>query len=182
MGKIFYIMGKSASGKDKIYSRLAGNKELNLKKLILYTTRPVRDGEENGKQYYFTDEKKLQEFKAEGKVIEARAYNTVYGVWTYFTADDGQIDLKKGHYLGIGTLESYQKMRNYYGESNVIPVYIEVLSRGKKSRKHRNMRNCAADFLQIRKIFPKRRFRRPGSAEDSKMTILMYVSEILLIL
>ena len=40
MGKIFYIMGKSASGKDKIYSRLAGNKELNLKKLILYTTRP----------------------------------------------------------------------------------------------------------------------------------------------
>ena len=119
-------MGKSASGKDKIYSRLAGNKELNLKKLILYTTRPVRDGEENGKQYYFTDEKKLQEFKTEGKVIEARAYNTVYGVWTYFTADDGQIDLKKGHYLGIGTLESYQKMRNYYGESNVIPVYIEV--------------------------------------------------------
>ena len=68
MGKIFYIMGKSASGKDKIYSRLAGNKGLNLKKLILYTTRPVRDGEENGKQYYFTDEKKLQEFKAEGKV------------------------------------------------------------------------------------------------------------------
>ena len=119
-------MGKSASGKDKIYSRLAGNKELSLKKLILYTTRPVRDGEENGKQYYFTDEKKLQEFKAEGKVIEARAYNTVYGVWTYFTADDGQIDLKKGHYLGIGTLESYQKMRNYYGESNVVPVYIEV--------------------------------------------------------
>ena len=119
-------MGKSASGKDKIYSRLAGNKGLNLKKLILYTTRPVRDGEENGKQYYFTDEKKLQKFKAEGKVIEARAYNTVYGVWTYFTADDGQIDLKKGHYLGIGTLESYQKMRNYYGESNVIPVYIEV--------------------------------------------------------
>lgn len=39
MGKIFYIMGKSASGKDKIYSRLAGNKELNLKKLVLYTTR-----------------------------------------------------------------------------------------------------------------------------------------------
>ena len=32
MGKIFYIMGKSASGKDKIYSRLAGNKELDLKK------------------------------------------------------------------------------------------------------------------------------------------------------
>ena len=79
MGKIFYIMGKSASGKDKIYSRLAGNKELNLKKLILYTTRPVRDGEEDGVQYYFTDDQKLKEFEEAGKVIESRAYNTVYG-------------------------------------------------------------------------------------------------------
>lgn len=73
-------MGKSASGKDKIYSRLAGNKELNLKKLILYTTRPVRDGEENGKQYYFTDEKKLQEFKTEGKVILKQELTIQYTV------------------------------------------------------------------------------------------------------
>ena len=119
-------MGKSASGKDKIYSRLAGNKELNLKKLILYTTRPVRDGEEDGVQYYFTDDQKLKEFEEAGKVIESRAYNTVYGVWTYFTADDGQIDLKNGNYLGIGTLESFQKMKNYYGKDSVIPIYIEV--------------------------------------------------------
>ena len=73
MGKIFYIMGKSASGKDKIYSRLAGNKELNLKKLVLYTTRPIRDGEKDGVQYYFTDERRLQEFETAGKVIESRA-------------------------------------------------------------------------------------------------------------
>ena len=37
MGKIFYIMGKSASGKDRIYSLLAAHKELNLKTLVLYT-------------------------------------------------------------------------------------------------------------------------------------------------
>lgn len=119
-------MGKSASGKDKIYSRLAGNKELNLKKLVLYTTRPIRDGEKDGVQYYFTDNQKLKEFEEAGKVIESRAYNTVYGVWTYFTADDGQIDLKNGNYLGIGTLESFQKMKCYYGKESVIPVYIEV--------------------------------------------------------
>ena len=69
MGKIFYIMGKSASGKDKIYSRLAGNKELNLKKLVLYTTRPIRDGEKDGVQYYFTDNQKLKEFEEAGKLI-----------------------------------------------------------------------------------------------------------------
>ena len=60
------------------------------------------------------------------KVIESRAYKTIYGIWTYFTADDGQIDLKNGNYLGIGTLESFQKMKNYYGKDSVIPIYIEV--------------------------------------------------------
>ena len=53
MGKIFYIMGKSASGKDRIYSLLVENKELNLKKLILYTTRPIRAGEEEGTVLFY---------------------------------------------------------------------------------------------------------------------------------
>ena len=82
MSKIFYIMGKSASGKDRIYSRLAGDRTLNLKKLILYTTRPIRDGEKEGVQYYFTDNENLKRFENEGRVIEARSYDTVYGVWT----------------------------------------------------------------------------------------------------
>ena len=126
MGQIFYIMGKSASGKDNIYSRLAAHKELNLKTLVLYTTRPIRAGEQDGKNYYFVDDAKLEEFRKNGNLIEARAYHTVHGIWTYFTADDGQVDLKESDYLGIGTLESFTKMRNYYGEDAVCPVYIQV--------------------------------------------------------
>ena len=126
MGKIFYIMGKSASGKDRIYSVLAGDRELNFRKLILYTTRPIRVGEENGVQYYFTDENKRKEFQEKGLLIESRSYDTVHGVWSYFTADDGQINLDKGNYLGIGTLESYHKMKEYFGEDCVVPLYIQV--------------------------------------------------------
>ena len=80
MGKIFYIMGKSASGKDRIYSLLAAHKELNLKTLILYTTRPIRVGEQDGKNYYFVDDGKLEEFRKNGNLIEERAYHTVYGI------------------------------------------------------------------------------------------------------
>ncbi len=41
--------------------------------------------------------------------------------------DDGQICLdRKDSYLMIGTLESYEKMRGYFGEKGVVPVYIEV--------------------------------------------------------
>lgn len=126
MGKIFYIMGKSASGKDKIYSILGANETLGLKRLVLYTTRPIRAGEEDGKNYFFTDEKKLKEFRRKGCLIEARNYNTVHGIWTYFTADDGQVDLNRADYLGIGTLESYEGMKKYYGEEKLCPLYIEV--------------------------------------------------------
>ena len=62
MGKIFYIMGKSAVGKDRIYSVLRRDKELNLKNLLLYTTRPIRKGERDGVDYYFIDEEQIQMF------------------------------------------------------------------------------------------------------------------------
>ena len=126
MGKIFYIMGKSSSGKDSIYRMLEEDQELGLKRLVIYTTRPIRDGEKNGREYFFTDENKLKEFRRNGKLIEARTYQTVYGPWTYFTADDGQVSVGNDSYLGIGTLESYMRLREYYGNEVIWPVYIEV--------------------------------------------------------
>ena len=71
MGKIFYIMGKSSSGKDTIYSRLLEDQKLELGRIILYTTRPIRDGEIPGKEYHFVDEEKFRQFWRLGKVIEA---------------------------------------------------------------------------------------------------------------
>ncbi|WP_122644649.1 nucleoside/nucleotide kinase family protein [Luxibacter massiliensis] len=124
MGKIFYIMGKSSSGKDTIFKRLT--QELNYKTIILYTTRPIRDGETNGTEYYFVDELALADLEKKGRVIEVRAYNTKCGIWKYFTADDGQIDLKNYDYIVIGTLQSYQAMCRYFGNNRLVPIYIEV--------------------------------------------------------
>ena len=124
MGKLFYIMGKSASGKDTIYSNLLANAELDLKRLVIYSTRPIRDGEKNGQEYFFVDEDVFQRMKAEGKIIEDREYHTVYGLWSYFTAANMQLD--QYNYLGIGTLESFVQLKKYYGEDAVCPIYIEV--------------------------------------------------------
>ena len=126
MGKIFYIMGKSSSGKDTIYKRLLEDKGLDLCNIVLYTTRPMRQGEQPGREYHFVKEESFREFQDQRKIIEARTYQTVYGPWIYFTADDGQIRLEKKNYLGIETLESYMNMKKYYGEENVFPLYIEV--------------------------------------------------------
>jgi len=126
MGRIYYLMGKSASGKDHIYEHLIQETSLDLKPFVLYTTRPIRSGEQDGREYFFVDEKRLSELREAGKIIEDRMYSTVHGPWYYFTADDGQIDLAKHDYLGIGTLESYLKLKAYFGEQAMVPLYVEV--------------------------------------------------------
>lgn len=127
MGKIFYLMGKSSSGKDTMFKKLIEDKALGLKTIVGYTTRPMREGERDGVEYFFVDEEKMLSLEAEGKVIERRSYNTVHGIWSYFTVDDGQVNLDSDDkYLLIGTLESYEKVRNYYGKEYLIPLYISV--------------------------------------------------------
>ena len=126
MGRIFYLMGKSSSGKDTIYKELLKKEELRLKKIVLYTTRPARAGEKDGVQYHFVDEETWRAFEDAGKVIEMREYHTFHGLWKYFTVDDGQIRLEDHDYLIIGTIESYVKTRAYFGEEKVIPIMIEL--------------------------------------------------------
>ena len=125
MGKLFYIMGKSSSGKDTIYKRLMEQMP-QMKTIVPYTTRPIREGETDGVEYFFVDEDRLEELREAERVIEARSYNTKCGIWTYFTADDGQIALDKYDYLVIGTVESCQALKDYFGEGYVVPIYIEV--------------------------------------------------------
>ena len=57
MGKIYCMMGKSSTGKDTLYKMLLEDGALSLKKIIPYTTRPMRRGETDGVEYYFCGEK-----------------------------------------------------------------------------------------------------------------------------
>ena len=126
MGKIFCVMGKSATGKDTIYQKLLHENQLNLQRIIPYTTRPIREGEEPGREYHFCKEEDVQRLEEEGRIVELRAYDTVYGIWKYFTVNDGDIQLDKENYLLIGTLEAYTKIRDYFGKEKVVPIYVEV--------------------------------------------------------
>lgn len=125
MGKLFVIMGKSATGKDSLYQEIV-RRHPELHEIVSYTTRPIRAGESYGKEYYFVSKEEMYEMREEDKIIECRKYDTVMGPWFYFTADDGQIDFSKGDYILISTLEGYEKLESFYGVSNVIPIYIEV--------------------------------------------------------
>ena len=126
MGKIVCLMGRSSSGKDTIYKELLAQNQVMLQPIVPYTTRPIRAGERDGVEYHFTDEEGFLRLQNQGRVIEDRVYHTCLGMWRYFTVADGEIDTKSGSYVVIGTLESYEQMRRFYGEDKVLPIMIEL--------------------------------------------------------
>lgn len=123
---IFYLIGKSSSGKDTIFRRLVEDEDLSLETIVSYTTRPIREGEVEGVEYHFVKDYEMEEMEKKGLVIEKRTYDTVCGLWNYFTAIDTEVNVKKNNYILIGTLEAYVKIRDFYGSENVLPIYIQV--------------------------------------------------------
>ncbi len=169
MGKIVYLMGKSSTGKDTVFKKLMEKGANRYQTIVPYTTRPARDGERDGVEYFFTDEEGFQALKAAGKVIEDREYHTFHGLWRYFTVDDGQM-LPDKNYLMIGTLESYQKLKDYFGEDKMIPVMIELddgvrlqraLDREKKPENRRFEEMCRR-FLADSEDFAEDKIRAAG--------------------
>lgn len=136
MAILYLVMGKSASGKDTIFQKLREDEKLGFQTIVPYTTRPKREGEKEGREYHFVSPETFRTMEKEQQIMESRTYRTVHGDWTYFTADDGQMDLDgEGRYLLIGTLETYGKIREFYqkkGQSrewileHIRPLYIEV--------------------------------------------------------
>ncbi|MBP3380704.1 MAG: guanylate kinase [Ruminococcus sp.] len=122
MNRIFYLIGKSSSGKDFIFRQLMTRLELT--PIILYTTRPMRENEKNGREYYFVSWEEFCRMRAENSVLEYRIYSTIQGDWAYFTAADS-VDLSRGSCLGIGTPESYTALKKHFGDL-LVPLYIEV--------------------------------------------------------
>ncbi len=193
---IFYLMGKSASGKNTIYDALLKDEKLNFGELIPYTTRPARESEQDGVAYHFTDEEGYRALAEAGKVIEMREYQTVLGPWLYFTVDEGSPETWSRDRLAIGTPDSYLKLKEYYGEEYVIPVYIEMddglrleraLERERKPGNRQYAEMCRR-FLSDEKDFSEEklkkagivlRFSNDGSREECLEKIRAYIYSVL---
>jgi len=173
-GKVFYIIGKSSTGKDSLSAVLLKDETLNLKEIVQYTTRPIRDGETEGKEYHFISNERVQELEHAGKIIEIRTYHTIYGDWHYLMVDDGEVDLSAHHYLAVGTVESYERIRDYYPKGQVIPIYIEVetgerLQRAlDRERKHENPKytEMCRRFLADEQDFDKEHLQEAGLLQE----------------
>ena len=170
MENIIGLMWKRSTGKDHIYKKLTKKGTVGLRTIVPYTTRPIRIGEENGVEYFFTDEEGYQKLKEDKLIIEAREYETYYGVWRYFTVNDSQIDLEHPNYCIIGTLESYLQLKNYFGVDKVVPILIELndgirlqraLNREKKQEQPKYEEMCRR-FLADSEDFKEERLLEAG--------------------
>lgn len=188
MGRIYYLLGKSATGKDTLYKEILKRRP-KLRTVTMYTTRPIREGETDGVEYFFTDREELERQLASGKVIESRTYQTIAGSWTYYTVDDGQFDVADDEScLMIGTLESYEKMCTYFEAGKMVPVYIEVpdgirLLRAVKreeNQKKPNYREVCRRYLADEKDFSEENLERLGITKRYQNTGMeMCLEEIL---
>ncbi|MCI8412416.1 MAG: guanylate kinase [Clostridia bacterium] len=166
---IIYIMGKSSSGKDTIFNIIKNKLKVNT--YIMYTTRPIREGEVPGETYNYISDKEMQEYvegKNKNKLIESRTYQTIHGPWTYATIADEQFNTQEDLIM-LGTLESYNKVKEYF-KDKVIPIYIEVedgirleraLKREKEQKEPKYTELCRR-FLADSKDFSEENIKNAG--------------------
>lgn len=131
-GRIFCLIGKSASGKDTLFRHIMERHGETLTRVVPSTTRPIRTGEVDGVDYHFVTREELERLEAEGKVIECRAYETVHGMWYYFTMS---FEAKPDRdYIVITTLEGAHSFIRHFGKERVQVVYLALEDRTRLMR------------------------------------------------
>ena len=72
------LLGKSASGKDTIVRKLVEQREY--KRIITWTTRPMRPGEKEGVTYHYTSEDEFKKKIKKGQTSIKNLYmvNSLY--------------------------------------------------------------------------------------------------------
>jgi len=121
--KIVFFIGKSSSGKDTFLMKTLNNYQVE--PIVLLTTRPMRDGEINGREYHFISDEKMDLLEQRKLLVERRNYNTVHGVWSYATGME-QIKLNDYNYLTANTWQGYSQFLKYYSKDVLAPIYFEL--------------------------------------------------------
>lgn len=148
MAKIILLMGKSASGKDSVMKRvLECNSKVN--KLISTTTRPMRKGEVNHKDYHFVSDDVFDAMEDYELFIETREYNTASGVWRYGKEKE-ELDLNsKNIYISIVDIDGAKNIIKHAGKENVTCIYLKAspIKRFKRSISRDDM-----SFIKVKEV------------------------------
>lgn len=113
------IVGESGSGKSSIEKQLVN---LGYRKLLTYTTRPMREEDIDGKTYNFITNKHFNEMKNKGLFAETAEYNG----WQYGTAKIDCTDDK----IAVLTPHGLRQLKKN-SDLNILSFYIDVPRRSR---------------------------------------------------
>lgn len=124
--KIIALFGPSGVGKDAIQNRITSSYE-DMHKIISCTTRPKRDYEVEGQDYFFLEPIQFAQKVLDGSMLEATSFRT----WMYGTPidalDKDKINIGVFNIAGIECLIEDPRLE-------VIPVYVEVSAKTRLMR------------------------------------------------
>ena len=120
---ILALFGESGVGKDTIQKWIVStHPEIN--GIVSCTTRPPRDYEEHGKDYWFLSVEDFAQKVVDGSMLEATSFND----WFYGTAIES-LDINKIN-VGVFNIQGIECLLDDKSRLNVIPV--RVITRGKE--------------------------------------------------
>ena len=93
--KPLMILGPSAVGKDTLINRLKTKYPDVIYKLPSYTTRPRREGEIHGVDYFFVTKEEFMQLKVEGMLFGIQEYNNNYYASNKKKLEEALADKKK---------------------------------------------------------------------------------------
>lgn len=149
------LIGKTASGKDTIVNELITKH--NFKKLITFTTRPMRKNEKQDVTYHFISEMDFHQKVNDNFFAEWKSYETIEGTWYYGTAledlesadDNTVIILTPDGYRDIVKKLS-NKPKSVYIYANNTTIKERLVVRGdNKEEAQRRLEHDNADFKGI---------------------------------
>lgn len=120
MKKLFCILGETARGKDT-FARILEN-DYGLRQVVSCTTRPMRSGEQEGREHYFISEEQFYDIRDFG-TDEIVAYTQI-GDYRYFATRDELMnsDIYIIDPIGLDSLKDYIK-RSHLNIS-ICAIYI----------------------------------------------------------
>ena len=108
--KIIALFGPAGAGKDYLYKKLLEEYKNDINGIVSYTTRPMREGEQDGVEYHFVSDKEFLQQVQAGNMLEW----TEFRLWFYGTNLDAlnpnKINIGVFNIDGIRTLLKNDKI------------------------------------------------------------------------
>lgn len=130
---IVILCGKSGAGKDRIMKDFI--KRVSAAPIVSYTTRPMREGEKNHREYHFVTKDAFNDLLSANKFSEVREYHTLVGgnpdVWSYGSPI---VNPRSRLYVTILDMQGTQEYIDFYGKDNCFVVYVNVSDNERERR------------------------------------------------